>query len=160
MPVMKSVCKAVLGLVVGGLCGCDGGDSAPASNPASAPDVAGVALATAEWGTVGAGNDLDTGRDLFMSTCSACHGASAQGMPNQGPDLRRSPLISRSSDADLVAFVARGRTPGEPGSMMGLPMPPRGGNAALSDRHLGLIARYLRLVQAQPTTPDTESSHE
>src|SRR5690348_3951406 len=105
------------GLLLAGaaLTGCDGGDTPvspapPVAARGAASDFAAAGAAGPSDADGAAGDDLelDSGRQLFMSTCSACHGATAQGMPNQGPGLRASPMVSRSSDAELVAFVTRG----------------------------------------------------
>src|SRR5438093_6153726 len=37
-----------------------------------------------------ASGDLDRGRQLFITTCASCHGATAQGLPHQGANLRAS----------------------------------------------------------------------
>ena len=141
-------------LVAAGVCGCDGGDTpiAPArSSQAAASDVSFVIPASeVDASGFDLDLDLDSGRELFLSTCSACHGAAGQGMPNQGPDVRNSQLVARSSDQEMLAFVARGRVPGEPGNKTGLAMPPRGGNGALSDRQIGQIIKYVRTLQVQP----------
>ena len=157
MRIVTSAFGIGLALAAAGLCGCDGGDTpnAPArsASQAAAADVSYAIpadLATAE-GSGALDLDLDSGRDLFLATCSACHGAAGQGMPNQGPDLRNSQAVARSSEEEMLAFVIRGSTPGQPGNKTGLAMPPRGGNGALSDRQIGQIIKYVRSVQVQST---------
>ena len=155
-------------LAAAGLCGCDGGDPpvAPAqlASQAAAGDVS-YAL-PADLATVeGSGDldlDLDSGRDLFLATCSACHGAAGQGMPNQGPDLRNSQVVPKSSDNDLLAFVTRGSAPTDPENKSGLAMPPRGGNGALSDRQIKQIIKFVRSLQVQsPAAGETTgATHE
>jgi mono/diheme cytochrome c family protein len=142
-----------------GLCGCDGGDSPAAPARSASQGAAGdvsyaipADLATVE-GSDAPDLDLDSGRELFLATCSACHGAAGQGMPNQGPDLRHSEVVERSSDEQILAIVVRGSTPGQPGNKSGLAMPPRGGNGALSDRQIGQIIKYVRSVQVQSAEP-------
>ena len=101
-------------------------------------------------GDVSGGDDLamdvDDGRQLYLGSCAACHGTGGQGMPNQGPDLRGSAFVAGSTDDQLLTFLAKGRPSGDPQNKSGLPMPPRGGNPSLGDRHLGQIVRYLRTV--------------
>ena len=92
--------------------------------------------------------DVEDGRQLYLGSCAACHGAGGQGMPNQGPDLRGSAFVAGSADDQLLAFLAGGRPAGDPQNKSGLPMPPRGGNPSLSDSHLGQIVKYLRTVTA------------
>jgi cytochrome c5 len=89
------------------------------------------------------------GRQLFMQNCSSCHGTDASGMPRQGANLRDSVFVSRRDDRQLMSFLRVGRRPGERDSVLGLTMPPRGGNARLEDDELADIIAYLRLVQKQ-----------
>ena len=93
--------------------------------------------------------DMERGRLLFMGSCSSCHGQRGQGMPHQGVDLRVSSFIARRSDEQLVSFLKRGRAPGDPESVAGLLMPPRGGNPALDDAALDAIVGFLRQLQQQ-----------
>ena len=136
--------------------GCDPGeDDAVSRDPAPRHDVspdlasAGAVVWPGETSADGASDpDVEDGRQLFLGSCTACHGTNGQGMPNQGPDLRGSALLARASDDELQAFLAGGRPVGDPLNVSGLPMPPRGGNASLSDRHLRQIVKYLRTVTA------------
>jgi len=137
---------------VAALQGCDRGDTAVTADSSQAGPSDLTSASAAEWpdGGPGAGEqtfDVEDGRLLFLGSCAACHGTSAQGMPHQGPDLRSSAFVSRSSHEELVTFLASGRPPGDPRNVTGLPMPPRGGNPALTDRHLGQIIEYLRSVR-------------
>jgi len=97
------------------------------------------------------------GHDLFVQTCASCHGKSAQGLPHQGVDLRQSQFVAQRTDNALLKFLRTGRTPEDKATVLGLPMPPRGGNASLSDDNLADIVAFLRQVQkaratAAPTT--------
>jgi mono/diheme cytochrome c family protein len=89
------------------------------------------------------------GQQLFVRSCAVCHGQAAQGMPNQGMDLRSSKLIAEREDADILEFLRVGRLPNDPKSVTGLYMPPKGGNMSLGDEHLSSIVAYLRSVQQQ-----------
>src|SRR5439155_22973646 len=86
---------ALLVLVVAGaltLSGCSRGDGAGA-------DFTTAVLAADAQGDVSlASSDPDRGRQLFASTCASCHGASAQGLPHQGVNLRTSKFIASHSD--------------------------------------------------------------
>ena len=136
--------------------GCDGGGEVAVSrNLAGAhgvpPDVAAASVGGWASDATGAGDlgmEVDDGRQLYLGSCAACHGTGGQGMPNQGPDLRSSALVAGSTDGELLAFLAAGRPAGDPQNKSGLPMPPRGGNPSLSNRHLGQIVKYLRTVTA------------
>lgn len=87
------------------------------------------------------------GKQLFMQNCSTCHGADGSGMPRQGANLRDSVFVAKRSDAQLVSFLRVGRNPGDRDSVLGLTMPPRGGNSNLEDDELADIVAYLRLVK-------------
>jgi disulfide bond formation protein DsbB len=128
-------------------CGDDGGDAGVSGNLASAHGASPYLASAADtpWPDDPSA-DADDGRQLYLATCAACHGAGGQGLPNQGPDLRASPLLARASDAELRNFLSTGRPVGDPRNTSGLPMPPRGGNPSLTDRHLGQIANYLRTL--------------
>jgi disulfide bond formation protein DsbB len=160
---LERVMALALGVAaVAAVQGCDGGDTAvaPDSSQVGPSDLA--SASAAEWpdGRPAAEEqafDVEDGRLLFLGSCAACHGTSAQGMPHQGPDLRSSAFVSRSSHEELVTFLASGRPPGDPRNVSGLPMPPRGGNPALTDRHLRLIVEYLRSVRPQPSRQRAES---
>ena len=93
--------------------------------------------------------DPEYGRLLYMGSCSSCHGQGGQGMPHQGANLRGSSFIAKRSDEQLVSFLKSGRAPGDPESVQGLLMPPRGGNPALDDPALNAIVGFLRQLQQQ-----------
>lgn len=121
--IFVSVIVAVLALSA-----CGGGDSAPADEPA-AP--AGDAVA---------------GEPLFQSTCAACHGPDAKGMPNLGKDLTTSTFLSETSDADFLEFIKMGRPASHPDNTTGVDMPPKGGNPALDDEDIMDIIAYVRTL--------------
>lgn len=100
------------------------------------------------------------GKQLFMQNCSSCHAADASGMPKQGANLRDSVFVAKRSDAQLVSFLRVGRNPGDRDSVLGLTMPPRGGNANLEDDELADIVAYLRLVKrTRDRSANSESSN-
>jgi disulfide bond formation protein DsbB len=90
--------------------------------------------------------DAAVGKTKFESTCIACHGIDAKGMPNLGKDLTISDFLKNTSDADLVAFVTQGRPPGDPANTTGVDMPPKGGNPALTEQDIKDIISYLRTL--------------
>jgi ubiquinol-cytochrome c reductase cytochrome c subunit len=76
------------------------GAGAPPTTPAHAtapPSTAGLAGATAAA--------LARGRALFVSSCSACHGMGAEGIPGRGPSLRGAGALA----ADF--YLRTGRMP-------------------------------------------------
>lgn len=94
---------------------------------------------------------LDTavhGRDLFTTSCAACHGADARGLEFMGKDLVTSDFVARLSDDDLRKFVIEGRV------ARPLSMPPRGGHPDLGDDDIGQIVVYLRGMQDPRRMPD------
>jgi len=88
------------------------------------------------------------GRDLFQTTCVACHGADAKGVTGLGRDLTISDFVALHSDSELLAFLATGRPAALP------PMPARGGNEDLSDSDLGALVTYLRGLQDPRRMPE------
>ena len=88
--------------------------------------------------------DIDQGGEIFASTCSACHGADAKGLPNLGKDLTTSVYVKDNDDATLVILLKEGRPSGHELNTTGVDMPPRGGNPSLSDADLMSIGAYRR----------------
>jgi mono/diheme cytochrome c family protein len=91
---------------------------------------------------------IETGRDTFLTTCAACHGQNAQGIQGLGKNLIESEFVSGMSDDELVQFIIVGRQPSDPANTTGLPMPARGGNPMLSDEVIYSIVAYLRSAAA------------
>ncbi len=87
------------------------------------------------------------GTKLFSATCAACHGKEARGLKNLGKDLVTSDFCRKLDDDGLLAFIKRGRDPGDPANTSKISMPPRGGNPALSDDDLLDIISYMRSLQ-------------
>ena len=93
--------------------------------------------------------DAAHGRDVFLMTCAACHSPAGTGVEGLGRDLTRSWFVASLSDAEVVEFLRRGRPTARPA-----PMPPRGGNDALTDSDLAAVATYLRGLQDPRRLPD------
>jgi disulfide bond formation protein DsbB len=113
--------------------------------PLPSPTIAGptqVALVTYDPITVSAGEQL------FQSTCAACHGFNAQGVPGLGKTLIGSAFADSLTDDELVAFIERGRDLTDPLNTTGVLMPPKGGNPALSETNLHEIVAYLRTLNS------------
>lgn len=91
--------------------------------------------------------DSGDGEALFRQSCAACHGRDARGLPGLGKDLVAGAFARELSDADLVAFIERGRPADDPANTTGVPMPPKGGNPALTRADLADIVAYLRSLQ-------------
>jgi disulfide bond formation protein DsbB len=89
------------------------------------------------------------GTRVYASTCIACHGPDAKGLPNLGKDLVHSEFIKKLDDDALLAFIKRGRDPSDPLNTTKILMPPKGGNPALSDDDLLDVIAYVRSLQKQ-----------
>lgn len=91
--------------------------------------------------------DPITGETLFQTTCFACHGVDATGLPGQGKDLTTSQFTRGLSDSEFVAFVIDGRDINDPLNTTGVDMPPKGGNPVLSEQDLYNIVAYIRTLE-------------
>jgi disulfide bond formation protein DsbB len=90
--------------------------------------------------------DVAQGGEFFASTCSACHGPDAKGLPNLGKDLTTSEYIRDNADDTLLTLLKEGRPSGHELNTTGVDMPPKGGNPSLSDDDLMTIIAYLRSI--------------
>jgi len=81
---------------------------------------------------------LERGKTMYLSMCSACHGADARGGQLGGVNLLRSPLVLGDRDGELVAPIVKG---GRPGTAM----PP----FQLPDADVQAVVAYLHGLQAQ-----------
>lgn len=109
-----------------------------------------LALTAAACGGGGGGaasGDIAKGQKLFQGTCASCHGKDATGMPKLGKNLHDNEFVQGLSDEELVAFLKQGRPAFHPLNTRKVDMPPRGGNPALTDEDLKLIAEYVRSLQ-------------
>ena len=91
--------------------------------------------------------DVVNGQQKFAATCASCHGPDGKGMPNLGKDLTVSQFVKDNSDAEMVAFLHVGRPASDPLNTVGVDMPPKGGNPALTDQDLLDIVAYVRSLQ-------------
>ena len=91
--------------------------------------------------------DVAKGKTKFEGTCASCHGNNAKGLPGLGKDLTTSTFAKGLSDADLIAFVKKGRPANDPANTTKVDMPPKGGNPALTDQDLADIVAYVRTLE-------------
>ncbi|MCA9296163.1 MAG: c-type cytochrome [Phycisphaerales bacterium] len=89
------------------------------------------------------------GFDLFIASCSSCHGRGAQGLEGQALPLVTSGYVRGTSDQDLISFIKRGRPMWDADNTTGLDMPPKGGNPAITDDQLQSIVDYMRALQKE-----------
>lgn len=113
----------------------------PSVTPPPPPTAAPTALPAAG---AGSSQQIAHGETIFQTTCSACHGFSAQGVPGLGPSMIDNPFINGQSNEDLQQFVIHGRPADHPDNETGIPMPARGGNVSLTDADILDIVFYIR----------------
>ncbi len=113
--------------------------------PASRKPSDGSSQASASNAASG-GGDAAKGKTLFTSSCSSCHGPDAKGLPNLGKNLTTSTFVKGQNDAQLLAFVKKGRPASDPANTTGVDMPPKGGNPAITDKNLNDIIAFIRTV--------------
>ncbi|MFO0962068.1 MAG: cytochrome c [Phycisphaerales bacterium] len=99
------------------------------------------------------GTSFATGKQLFGATCAACHGPAGHGVQGLGKNLAASRWVRDQSDTALVAFLKQGRTADDPLNTTKVPMPPRGGNPALTDAHLEQLVAFVRGLQDPRRVP-------
>lgn len=87
------------------------------------------------------------GHDLFIASCSACHGTDAAGLPNLGLPLTTSGFVRGKTDKELINFIKSGRPSWDGANTTGVDMPPKGGNPAITDEQLQQIVTYIRALQ-------------
>ena len=90
--------------------------------------------------------DVAQGGEFFASTCSACHGPDAKGLPNLGKDLTTSEYVRDNDDDTLQTLLKEGRPSGHELNTTGVDMPPKGGNPSLSDEDLVKIVAFMRSI--------------
>lgn len=89
--------------------------------------------------------DPAKGQEKFI-TCSACHGATGEGVQGLGKDMTHSKFIAEKTDEELVEFIKTGRPASDPFNTTGIDMPPKGGNPSLSEEDLYNIVAYIRTI--------------
>lgn len=81
-----------------------------------------------------------SGRDVYMTTCVACHGPDGKGALPGVPDMTTFRWPEAADSGALLKRVREGfQSPGSP-----LAMPPRGGNPALTDDELKAALDYMK----------------
>lgn len=128
------------------LAGCGGPGKEEA--PAAADSAPGATAQTppAQVASPAAPGDAAAGKDAFAAYCVSCHGADARGVQGLGKDLTKSAFVGSKTDPELVAFVLKGRATDDPLNTTGVPMPPKGGNPALTDQEIANVVAYLRTL--------------
>lgn len=94
----------------------------------------------------GSAGDATRGAQPFAVVCATCHGPDGHGVKGLGKDLVSNAYVKKASDDDLVTLIVNGRDAKDPLNSTGIAMPPKGGNAALSDKDVRDIVAYLRTI--------------
>jgi len=115
--------------------------------PGAAPSNSGASVSTNAQTSVGPKGDATKGRNFFIGTCAACHGADGKGVAGLGKDLTKSEFARKLSDGELVLFIAIGRPASDSLNTTKVDMPPRGGNPSLKDQDLADIVAFIRSLQ-------------
>ena len=89
---------------------------------------------------------VEEGKQLFLNTCSTCHGPDAKGLPGLGKNLHDNQYVRSHTDEEMLEFLKTGRPASDPLNTTGVDMPPRGGNPSLTDEDLQKIIAYLRTL--------------
>lgn len=105
-------------------------DQVPGSASASSTNTPAISSATLE---------LDQGRRLFTTHCSACHGPNGEG--GKGPTLAQPALPRASDDDSLKKIIANG--------ISGTEMP----SAHMPMEDIQRVARFVRSLGSQPLGP-------
>ena len=113
----------------------------PTATPPPPPTAAPTALPVAGMGS---SQQVAHGENIFQTTCSACHGFSAQGVSGLGPSMIGNPFVNGQSNESLQQFVMTGRPADHPDNKSGIPMPARGGNMSLTDADILDVVFYIR----------------
>lgn len=133
---------AISSLVASCAPGASGGAGSAPTPAASKPGAQVSAKPTG--GTAG---DPTKGQQAYMQSCASCHGPDAKGLPNLGKDLVGGAFAKGQGDAELIAFIKKGRPVSDPANTTKIDMPPKGGNPALTDAQIADIVAYLRTLQ-------------
>lgn len=105
--------------------------AAPAAEKAAAPAAATAAAPAANAAAAPAPGKPD-GKKIFETTCIACHGTGVAGAPKAGDKAAWAPHLKEGMQA-LYANALKGKNA----------MPPKGGNAALSEADIRAAVDYL-----------------
>lgn len=106
-----------------------------------------TSIAAGETTTTVAGGVVALGQEIFNGTCIACHGVGGVGVEGLGKPLTTSEFVAGLTDDELLEFLIVGRSDTDPANTTGIEMPPRGGNASLTDDDLRAVVAYLRTLQ-------------
>jgi len=88
-------------------------------------------------------HNADTGRDLYIANCSACHQAGGEGLPGVVPPLRGSGVVNKDDAGKHIQVILNGMQGARAGGVVyAAAMPKFAG--ALSDAEITDIINYER----------------
>jgi len=90
-----------------------------------------------------AAGDPAHGKQIFLTLCATCHGPEGTGVKGLGKNLVTSEYVHKASDERLVEMIDKGRDAKDPLNTTGIAMPPKGGNASLSDGDVSAAVDYM-----------------
>jgi cytochrome c5 len=96
------------------------------------PDDVVVAAAPASAAAAPAAAGAKSGEQVYNATCTACHSTGVAGAPKTGDKAAWEPRLAQGVDA-LVGSSVKGKGA----------MPPKGGNAGLSDDEIKSAVQYM-----------------
>jgi cytochrome c5 len=106
--------------------------AAPEAAPAAPAPAASEAPAAPAAAAAASSGDLAKGEQIYNSTCMACHGAAVLGAPKLGDKTAWGPRVAQGMDTLHTNAINGIRM-----------MPPKGGNAALSDADVKAAVDYM-----------------
>lgn len=98
----------------------------------AAPVTVAAAPAPSAAPAASAGGDTSKGKSIFDTTCMACHATGAAGAPKAGDKTAWAPRLKDGMPA-VYAFAMKGKGA----------MPPKGGNASLSEADVKAAVDYM-----------------
>ncbi len=82
----------------------------------------------------------ETGKEIYTTTCIACHGSDGKGALPGAPDFAKPDGALSKSDNELITNISNGfQSENSP-----MAMPPKGGNPNLSTRDIKAVLTYIR----------------
>ncbi|SEP34810.1 c-type cytochrome [Nitrosovibrio sp. Nv6] len=101
--------------------------SGPVADAASASVAASAAASVAD-----AGDPIEKAKAIYTASCAACHTTGAAGAPKLGDNSAWAPRIKAGNET-LYTSALKGKNA----------MPPKGGNASLSDAEVKAVVDYM-----------------